>query len=67
MIELFSLDIGIKKFEDSYKAALNHQLILKNITENKSFNLNQSKIASAGSKPTLSFTNTFTSTFTKVS
>ena len=59
------LDIGIKKFEDSYKAALNHQLILKNITENKSFNLNQSKIASAGSKPTLSFTNTFTSTFTK--
>ena len=54
-----------QKFEDSYKAALNHQLILKNITENKSFNLNQSKIASAGSKPTLSFTNTFTSTFTK--
>ncbi len=54
-----------QKFEDSYKAALNHQLILKNITENKSFNLNQSKIASAATKPILSFTNTFTSTFTK--
>ena len=54
-----------QQFEDSYKASLNHQLILKNITENKLFNLNQSKIASAASKPIFSFTNTFTSTFTK--
>lgn len=68
---LFSVDkinfLGYwnKQFEDSYKAALNHQLILKNINLNKSYNLNQSKIASASTKPTLTFTNTFSSTFTK--
>ena len=68
---LFSVDkinlLGYwnKQFEDSYKAALDHQLILKNINLNKSYNLNQSKIASASTKPTLTFTNTLSSTFTK--
>jgi len=54
-----------QNLEKSFDAAVNYQLGLKNIIENKAFNFNQSKIASASNRPNLVLSNTLTYTYNK--